>query len=44
MILIKIINLDNFDFLKKFWTLSSLSFQKDKLDVNFSKRVFFAKT
>ena len=41
MILIKIINLDDFNFLKRLWTLTSLSFHQDKLDVNFFKKSIF---
>jgi|MDTG01.3.fsa_nt_gb hypothetical protein len=41
MILIKIINLDDFNFLKRLWILESQSFQKDKLDVNFFKKSIF---
>ncbi len=41
MILIKIINFDDFDFLKRLWILTSLLFKQDKLDVNFFKEGIF---
>ncbi len=43
MILIKIINFDDFDFLKRLWILTSLLFKQDKLDVNFFKEGIFRK-